>query len=191
VGRARFFLNGVDTRTQGVDLVLHYHRVTDTLGRLDLMASANRNATEVTRLPTIGVLATLDPPPVLFGRINTLTLEEGTARNKINAVADWSHPLARAQIGADLRVTRYGQVGEPGTDAAHDLRMSPTTLVDLELSAKVGGHFTAVLGVDNLFDQYPEPYPAALNPTGAVGFSGYSPFGFNGRFGYARLGWIW
>jgi iron complex outermembrane receptor protein len=191
VGRARFFLNGVDTRTRGADLVLRYHPAAEAPGRLELSASANWNTTLVTRLPTIGVLSILTPPPILFGRINTLTLEEGTSRSKINAGADWSYPLRLAQVGADLRVTRYGPVVEPGTDAARDVHMNPTTLVDLELRARVGGHFTAALGVDNLFDQYPVAYPTVLNPTGAVGFSRYSPFGFNGRFGYARLGWSW
>jgi iron complex outermembrane receptor protein len=191
VGRARFFLNGVDTRTRGMDLVLRYRPAADMPGRLDLIVSGNWNTAEVTRLPTIGLLSSLDPPPVLFGRINTLTFEEGTPRSKINAAADWSYPLPPAQIGVDLRVTRYGPAVEPGTDPTRDLRISSTTLVDLELRANVGNHFTAALGVDNLFDQYPEPYPSALNPTGAVGFSRYSPFGFDGRFGYARLGWRW
>ena len=52
-------------------------------------------------------------------------------------------------------------------------------------------HFTAAIGVDNLFDQYPQPYPSVLNPTGALGFSRYSPFGFDGRFEYARVAWNW
>jgi iron complex outermembrane receptor protein len=30
-----------------------------------------------------------------------------------------------------------------------------------------------------------------LNATNALGFSRYSPYGFNGRFVYARLGYNW
>jgi iron complex outermembrane receptor protein len=69
--------------------------------------------------------------------------------------------------------------------------MGPTTLVDLALRVSVGAHFAATLGVDNLFDQYPQAYPANLNPTGVLGFSRYSPFGFDGRFEYVRLAWNW
>ncbi|MEJ1964135.1 MAG: hypothetical protein WDO56_22365 [Gammaproteobacteria bacterium] len=39
---------------------------------------------------------------------------------------------------------------------------------------------------DDLLDQYPTKVPAALNTTGLGTFSSFSPFGFNGRFLYAR-----
>ena len=59
------------------------------------------------------------------------------------------------------------------------------------------------LGVDNLFDQYPDRVPNAraiptppggvanLNATNALGFSRYSPYGFNGRFYFARMSFNW
>ena len=40
---------------------------------------------------------------------------------------------------------------------------------------------------DNLFDEYPNPIP---NSTGGA-FSNYSPFGFDGRFIYARASYNW
>jgi len=191
IGRARFFINGVDTRTKGLDLVLHYHESLERVGRLDLTAAGNWNTTTVTRVPSTGILSALNPVPVLFDRINTLTFEEGTPRDKITLAADWSHPVVFGDVGAQLRATRYGRVVEPGTDPTRDVPLNATTLVDFELRTSVGVHFTAALGVDNVFDQYPQPYPSALNTTGALGFSRYSPFGFNGRFGYGRLGWAW
>jgi iron complex outermembrane receptor protein len=45
--------------------------------------------------------------------------------------------------------------------------------------------------VDNVFDEYPDFTPAALNSNGVPGFPFYSPFGFNGRHGYARLSASW
>ena len=192
IGRARFFLNGVSTRTEGVDVVLRYRPTFSFVpGALELTASGNWNTTDVTRLPTTGVLSSLNPPAVLFGRINTLTFEEGTPNNKFNAAADWSTPVAFGTLGFNVKVNRYGTVTEPGTSADRDFKMGPTTLVDLALRAGVGMHFTAAIGVDNLFDQYPQPYPSVLNPTGALGFSRYSPFGFDGRFEYARVAWNW
>jgi len=192
IGRARFFLNGVNTRTEGVDVVVRYRPAFDVIpGALELTASGNWNTTDVTRLPTTGVLSTLNPPPVLFGRINTLTFEEGTPGNKLNATADWTMPMPFGSVGFGLKINRYGTVTEPGTSADRDFEMGPTTLVDVALRAAVGKHFAATLGVDNLFDQYPQPYPAFLNPTGALGFSRYSPFGFDGRFEYARMAWNW
>jgi iron complex outermembrane receptor protein len=191
VGRARFFINGVDTRTKGLDFVLRYRPSLGIPGKLALTASGNWNTTDVTRLPSTGVLSTLNPPPVLFGRINTLTFEDGTPKNKINAAADWSYPVGFGNLGAGLKVTRYGEVLQPGTTPAADVRINSTTLVDFELRARVGEHFGAAIGADNIFDQYPQPYPSALNSTGVLGFPSYSPFGFDGRFVYARLNWSW
>ena len=42
-----------------------------------------------------------------------------------------------------------------------------------------------------VFDAYPDFTPARLNANGVLGFPFYSPFGFNGRFGYARLSLSW
>jgi iron complex outermembrane receptor protein len=45
------------------------------------------------------------------------------------------------------------------------------------------------VGAENLFDVYPDRVPGALNASsGLLGFPYYSPFGFNGRYLYARLG---
>ena len=38
----------------------------------------------------------------------------------------------------------------------------------------------AALGAENLFDQYPDANPAAVNGTGTAAFSNYSPFGRSG-----------
>ena len=51
---------------------------------------------------------------------------------------------------------------------------------------------TLALGAYNLFDVYPRQVPAgSLNTTGAAPFSGFSPYGFNGRFVYGRLSVTW
>ena len=62
------------------------------------------------------------------------------------------------------------------------------TLIDLEGRYTFPMGVTAAVGVNNLTDEYPNFTPTALNGgTGSVGFSSYSPFGFNGRFLYARV----
>lgn len=193
IGRARFFINGVDTRTQGLDLVVRYGFGTGRAGKLDLTASANYNETDVTRLPTTSVLSGLNPPPVLFGRINTLVFEDATPRNKLILAADWSTQVGFGKLGFGAKAVRYGKITDPGTaaDGSLDFNMSAKTLVDLELRAQVGEHFHGALGADNLFDTYPDKTPDFLDTNGLVGFSRYSPFGFNGRFLYGRLSWSW
>ena len=57
----------------------------------------------------------------------------------------------------------------------------------------VDGAATVVtVGADNVLDEYPDATPANLNVTsgngaGALAFTRFSPFGFNGRYLYARV----
>jgi iron complex outermembrane recepter protein len=209
VGAARFFINGVDTTTKGIDLILHYALRTDAVGKFDLTLAANKNETEVTRLPSTNVLSALNPPPVLFGRINRLTFEEGTPDSKISTAVDWSVPYSQGTWGVSAKATRYGAVLEPivalagEQDGWRDLTLTPTWLLDLSLTASMlQDKLSMTIGADNVFDQYPETTPIArpnpsggapldINSTNALAFSRYSPYGFNGRFYYARLTFNW
>ncbi|MBC6983005.1 TonB-dependent siderophore receptor [Caulobacter sp. 17J80-11] len=186
VTQARFFINGVDTETQGVDVVARYRWDTD-FGRFDLTGAANFNSTDVTRLPSTNVLSSLTPPPVLFGRVSQNIIETGTPEKKLVAALDWR--LDR--WGASAKATHYGEAIEPGSTAASDISSGDKTLVDLEGRFDVTDNFELALGVDNLFDVYPDETPAALNSTGTLGFTRYSPFGFNGRFAYVRAAFNW
>ena len=64
-------------------------------------------------------------------------------------------------------------------------------MADLEGRWRATETVTLSLGVDNVFDEYPDHVPAPLNSNGVLGFPYYSPFGFNGRYGYARLTLSW
>ncbi|WP_426174674.1 TonB-dependent receptor plug domain-containing protein [Massilia sp. TWR1-2-2] len=181
-GGGRFFINGVDTTTDGVDVVLNMPFNADGAGRFDLTLAANANKTEVTKLPTAAALSSFNPAPVLFGRVNVLTFEKGTPKNKLSANLNWK----LGQWGATARATRYGEAIAPGTTAALDFTLSAKTLVDLEARYAVSSKMNVAIGADNLFDVYPDAFPPALNTTGAAMFSNYSPFGRSGRFVYAR-----
>src|SRR4030095_5308555 len=81
LGGGRFFINGVDTRTKGVDVVASYPLETAVAGHFDLTVAANFNSTDVTKVPQVS-LAGVNPPPVLFDHLNVLTFEEGTPEDK-------------------------------------------------------------------------------------------------------------
>ncbi|MCK7595483.1 TonB-dependent receptor plug domain-containing protein [Pseudomarimonas salicorniae] len=183
IGGGRFFINGVDTETQGVDVVVSWPWDTENLGKFDFTLAGNYNETEVTRVPTTAELSALDPAPVLFGRINVLTFEEGNPKDKLAAIVNWSQGM----LGATLRATRYGEVLDPGTSAATDFRLPSKTLVDLEGRVQFTDSLRLAIGAENVFDQYPEAFPISRNGTGNTPFSNYSPFGRSGRLVYARL----
>jgi iron complex outermembrane receptor protein len=191
VGGGRFFINGVDTRTQGVDAAVTYPFDLSVAGHLDLTLAGNLNSTDVRRVPRT-TLTVFTPSPVLFDRFNVLTLEQGTPKNKFIATGNWS----LGSWGATLRATRYGNVLSPDTAAtyasvatksANDVVLHAKTLVDLEGRFAFTSHLSAALGAENLLDQYPDPNTSAVNTTGTTSYSNYSPFGRAGRFVYGRL----
>ncbi|MDP1618024.1 TonB-dependent siderophore receptor [Phenylobacterium sp.] len=185
---ARFFINGVDTETNGVDVVARYRIVDPQAGTFDLTAAGNINEFEVTKTPTTST-SILPTPTSLFGRQAVLRFEEGTPKHKLTLQGDWS----REAWGATLRTTFYGSALSPGTlaDGSADTETGNRGVVDFEARRTFPMGVTLALGADNLFDVYPRQIEPNLNTTGAAPFSSFSPFGFNGRFVYGRMSVRW
>lgn len=196
VTAARFFINGIDTRTRGVDMVATYRVPMGDVGRLSLTGGFNLNKTKIRKNAAVpGALATI-PGLVLFSRLESLRLTRGQPRNKINLSSDFE----REWFGATLRATRYGKVLAAGADEFTDINLAAKTITDLELRFKpMGDRFTLAVGGNNIFDVYPTNTPRGRSIDPATGlernysdtnyalpFSQFSPFGFNGRFLYAR-----
>jgi iron complex outermembrane receptor protein len=204
VAAARFFINGLDTTTRGVDVVASYRMRTESFGNWSLTAAYNYNKTKIDqRLSALGPLATI-PGLVLFGRVEGLRFTEGQPRDKIVLSADGDIGV----LGITARTTRYGKVISPGAanpiaDPASltafgpdDIFLGRKWITDFELRLKVAGRAEFALGANNLFDVYPDRSPFGLRPTSVGGvypanqeyipFSIFSPFGFNGRFVYGR-----
>lgn len=184
---ARFFINGLASTTKGIDAVAHYRWRTESAGAFDFTLAGNINKIDVTRVPTS--TATLNPAPTLFARSRVLTLEQGTPGEKITGTIDWSLD----KLGALARVTYYGDVNQPGTltSGTADVHTGQHAITDFELRYSAPKGAQIGLGVSNLFDVYPDRQIAANNSTGVLGFPYYSPFGFNGRYLYARVGINW
>jgi iron complex outermembrane receptor protein len=182
VTAARFFINGVRSQAKGIDLVAHYRLNTSGAGTFDLTAAGNVNKIELKRVPSSTAVLNSFP---LFARQRQLSLTEGTPGEKVAGTVDWS----LRQWGATARVTYYGNVIQPGTSPAADIPTGRHAITDLEVRYTLRRGPSLALGVQNLFDVYPDRVPGNLNaPSGLLGFPFYSPFGFNGRYLYARLG---
>ncbi|QDM40849.1 TonB-dependent receptor [Altererythrobacter sp. TH136] len=186
VSSARFFVNGIDTRTRGYEIVGTY-RVPDMgLGNLSLTAGFSHNKTKIT---DAAVLPTL-PGLTLFGRQESLRLTRGQPRTKLNVGFDWDSGI----FGFTARANRFGEVLIPGVDAARDQVLSKQWVTDAELRAKVMDRLELAVGANNLFDSYPDRVRFGLDGGQNYGLNGYfipfsqfSPSGFNGRFVYGRV----
>ena len=200
---ARFFVNGLDTRTRGVDVVGTYRMDIGATGRLTLTAGYNYNKTKLQRiLAAPGPLAAV-PGVVLFGRQEQLRLTDGQPRDKVDFSVDYEHDW----LAFTARTNRYGEVlaaggelGPAGSGIFNDVAMEAKWITDFEVRASAGEMFEFALGANNVFDVYPTGIPAGLAGTTAAGanvfyptssyvtpFSSFSPFGFNGRFVYGRM----
>jgi len=182
---ARFFLNGVDTTTQGIDVVGRYRLNTEAHGDWDFTVAGNFNDVKVTRTPDSS--SVLNPVPPLFARSRIETIQQGTPDTKITATTDWTQD----KWGVTARVSYYASVLQPGSTTTTDLWTGDKTVADFAVHYQANERVNLTLGLDNAFDIYPDAAPAALNSNGVVGFPFYSPFGFNGRFAYVRVGLSW
>jgi iron complex outermembrane receptor protein len=199
VTAGRFFLNGIRSTTKGIDVVAHYRVVTDGIGTLDLTAAGNFNDIKVTRSP--GPATIVDPLSgntatlPIFSRQRVISFEQGTPRTKVVGTVDWS----LGDLGVTARGSYYGDVTQPGSTgfAEEDIHTGRHTVFDLEARYQVVKNLNLAIGANNLFDAYPDYVRVLssrnqpLNSTGLVGFPYYSPFGFNGRYLYARVGVTW
>ena len=188
VSSARFFTNGLETTTKGIDVVARYRLPTDAAGRFDFTLAGNFNETEVTKVPGIPLVSIPVSPNFLFDRSNILAFEQGTPETKVVGSVDWE----LGEWSATARATYYDSVLVANNNASIDYETGDHTLFDLEGRYEFDQGINLAVGVNNLFDEYPTFTPAALNAaTGSVGYPQFSPFGFNGRFLYARVGYRW
>ncbi len=185
-GQAAFYYaNAADMTTRGVDFVVDYRTDFGDFGAVRWTFSANYNKSEFDRITA--------PPPqlaaaglVLVGRARIGDFTVGTPREKQILSADYT----RGRFNANVRVTRYGEVLQRNSvNPILDERISPTGIVDLDLSYDVTDDVRISIGANNFLDTYPDVVKPA-NRGGAntfVYFNQYSPFGITGGFYYTRL----
>ena len=198
ISGGRYFTNAIDTRTHGYDAILNYGLTLSAASLLRLTAAYNRNVTRVTRVSLLPTnLSGLQGS--LFDRVEQARIEVGNPLNNLILSANYSYNT----IGVMARTQRYGQVTSFGTAPTNafgplDQTFSPKWLSDLSLSYALRRYSVSV-GADNIFDVYPDrnnnrgnivqtAENGGTSNFGIFPYAGISPFGFNGRFVYAKLG---
>jgi iron complex outermembrane recepter protein len=204
VAAARFFINGLDTTTQGLDVVAAYRFNLRDFGRWNLTAAYNHNKTKIDkRLNAVGPLSQI-PGIVLFGRVEGIRFTDGQPHDKVVLSADGDI----GKFGVTARTTRYGKVISPGAATPisdptsltalgpDDILLGAKWITDLEVRLH-SGPVEFAIGSNNIFDVYPDRSPFGPRPASAGGgfypanqiyipYSIFSPFGFDGRFVYGR-----
>ncbi len=197
IGGVQYFTNGLDTRTQGVDITGNLRLPAGATGRLDLNGSINFTHNEIVRLDSIPqVLRDAgSTEPGLLDTVSVIAIEDERP--------DWRATLqANYTIGRLSTLGRFSYYGgfssaQPGFCDLCREDYGGKGLVDAEVAYQFNLVKLAV-GMRNLFDTYPDQ-PSSDRDTGLGGTSAEfnnnfgtfpwaaaSPFGYNGRFAYAR-----
>ena len=184
LGAVQFFTNGLDTRTQGVDITGGMTLPAGSSGTLDLSAAINYTKNRITRVAPL--------PAILQGTATDLTsiLDLVTKVGIEEERPDWRGTVTAQYTVGRLhslgRVSYYGGFASAQPSFTDREVYSAKTLVDVEL----GYQFSAVnlsVGARNLFDVYPDRPKAEFNNNdNTFPWAAASPFGYNGRYLYAR-----
>ncbi|HYU09686.1 MAG TPA: TonB-dependent receptor [Gemmatimonadales bacterium] len=183
IGAVQFFTNGLDTKTNGVDVTGSVQQQLGT-GVLDLSLGVNYSKNRITRVDSL--------PPILQGTPTTLTsiLDLVTKVGIQEERPDWRGTLTAQynvrRLHALGRISYYGGFASAQPSFTDREEYGAKTLVD----AEIGYQFNAVnlsIGARNLFDVYPDRAHAEFNNNdNTFPWAAASPFGYNGRYLYAR-----
>ena len=212
----RFFMNGVDTKTSGIDLTAAYGMDLGSLGAIDL--SLGYNSTETTiediHLPT-GLSSSPEPSVIsdedfvaqakntMFDQREQRTMTSSQPKTNMLLGISWSGyslPVLGIPIGVNFKMHQFGEYHsryavstDPGyfTTATYDDGFaqvySAVTTMDLEVTADLGA-MSIAFGAKNLTDEMPEKnLLTSRNNDGAFVYPSTSPNGMNGKFVYTRL----
>lgn len=180
VGEAQFFVNSVDTRTQGLDLTAS-HRTTLGAGKLNTYLAMNFSRTEVTGVHAPAAL--VGHEDVLLSERERLFIEQGGPRRK--ATLDFDYLLG--QLETDFRIIHYG----PQTLGTFDGPPVPNqyykskTSADLAFTWAFSEKTKLTVGGTNIFNVH----PTRQNPDETDNGFKYESvqFGLNGAAYFARL----
>lgn len=171
----RFFTNDFDSETKGIDFILTVPVPFGEVGSTTLNLAVNWTETEVT---------SFDPnnPNELLSVTRVIQLEKNTPRIRGNISFNYIDDQWRLLV----RGNYYGSFTEAHINSGNlIIEAGPQVSIDFETSYKLSDQFDIVLGVENLFDSFPD-----RNPWGSVAGSKYpttAPGGFNGGFYYGKI----
>jgi len=180
VGQAQFFVNSVDTKTQGLDLTVS-NRASLGAGRLNTYLAVNFSKTEVQRVKAPEALSGFED--VLLSERERLFIEEGAPRRK----ATLGFEYALGKLETSLRVIHFGPqtLGTFSGPPVPNQKYEAKTSADLAFTWAFTDKTRLTVGGTNIFDVKPTVQDANETDNGFKYES--VQFGLNGAALFARL----
>lgn len=148
----KFFVNAMDTRTQGVDLVLNYNGIAVGSGSMGVVLAGNFNQTKIDgTINAPGVLA--DEGYDIFNRKEQARVT--TARPNLKATLGFTYKLSGLTV--NLNNTYFGEVTwQHASDPTKDQTFGAKVITDLILGYKANDKLNLSLTINNLLNVYPD-----------------------------------
>ncbi|WP_263785737.1 TonB-dependent receptor [Salinibacter grassmerensis] len=184
---ASFFSNSIDTETQGIDLTTKYAMLLADGIQLQLRGGFNWTDTEITGGPRTPRELGQEFGEEILPPENQRALTEGSVPNTTTKL---TARLATESFSVSLRGNRYGEQLVADDTPSDEYTMGPEYIFGAEVgySPFQNDQVNLAVGVDNLFDVYPDRVSTVNDPFDVIlPYPRNSPFGFNGRFVYSRL----
>ena len=191
VGQVSFFSNAINTKTKGIDIVIHGKwkiRKAQLIGSLAANFTKTRLFGEIKKVPNLSdSTANINS---LFDDEQRSDVERGQPRSKIILSLNYQ----REKIGFILRNTRFGENAYDFSDNANIIRpletFSPKIVTDVSICYTPGSWLSITAGANNVFNVYPDRIKNYVN-TGE-GRNIYAldvwQFGFMGGYYYVSMG---
>ena len=192
IAGAQFFMNAVDTQTQGTDFVASYTYPVLEQANLAFSFAANYTETEIT---DVNLPANL--PESLFTERDRSIVETWQPKDRVSMSTRYTGNT----LTVDYAVHRYGEYTV--IDGGRSQTYAPKYLTDVQISYGLGEYGRIKIGANNLFNVMPDDNRIGQSRGGKIvdawgnilvdspGVFTYSrrsaPFGFNGGLYY--IGW--
>jgi iron complex outermembrane receptor protein len=156
------FLNGINTKTQGVDVTVTYLSDFDDYGLVRWTLGGNYNNTSVSSVaPSPAVLLASNPNASFFNQQSLYNFVHSAPQEKIGLTADWSLD----EFGATLRETYWGpQHSYTSPNAGGELipfNQAGVGLTDAEVRYSFTDDIQLAVGGNNIFAVRPDGVPFA------------------------------
>lgn len=176
VDAAQFFVNGVSTKTTGIDLVLAYKKSIGA-SKFGVTLIGNTNKLQVTQVNN----KNLDGE-IFFGKREIAFLKASAPNSKFGLNLNYNYK----KFDSGLAFTRFSKVvliDYAGLDNVYGAK----TVTDLTLGYKLIKSLKLSIGANNILNVYPDKQDESGN-TEAGGYFDAVQMGISGAYYYARLG---
>ena len=182
---AAFFANAIDTRSQGIDIVIDNELVfANNLSLKNTLSGTFSNTKRVGEIHASPILEESGQIDTYFDERASIFLEKAVPQTKVNL----SNLLKINNWSIFLRNVYFGEITEANNIVELQQVFTPKVITDFSVGYNISSSLNITIGANNIFDIYPDENIKENQSSGRFVYSRrVQQFGFGGRYIFARL----